>query len=371
MSLCCSSNFRLMAYSPHLLSILIGCLYEGTWSSAPSTGEDVNSSTSTLSLQALNTLVNLAPYLDLSGQKLLCDKLFLRIDGEINVPDAGTFGQATDGSWGFGGLWLAKRLDLREDVVSDIEDRLLLNLAGAVMAQVWAIFPALYNVMLDPKTPRVVLMNAVELLQEFMNQARVGVVGDVPEEATGEIPSARALLVNMPETLLQRLIDLLYVPRLGPDSLEYSDPTNSIVTRVTTLKLMIGYDGIVDSEIRDKILDLLLLLCELDSQFPIRLGVDKNNRPRLRLYDALVPILTSQGGRVESPALAGQLLQHMADKASEEKQIGIGMQLIKDRLIQLSTKNRRIATLVFQHLYVEDPNESVNSEEEEEEEERI
>ena len=78
---------------------------------------------------------------------------------------------------------------------------------------------------------------------------------------------------------MQRLLDLLYIPRLGPDSLEYIDPVQNIVTRVTTLKLLMGYDATVDTDVRDRALDFLVPLLELDSP---RLAQRETGRQRER-----------------------------------------------------------------------------------------
>ena len=111
---------------------------------------------------------------------------------------------------------------------------------------------------------------AVDLLQEFVNHARIGVVGsiDLKEQQLlqqqGGIPSARAILLQVPDSVLHRLVDLLYIPRLGPDCLNYEDPTITIVTRVNMFKLMTGYDATIDADVRDRALDVLVPLLELD-----------------------------------------------------------------------------------------------------------
>ena len=114
--------------------------------------------------------------------------------------------------------------------------------------RVWAVFPALSKLLTDSTSPRLVIMTALDLLQEFINHARVGVVGEVDVEA--DLPDARSIVVHMPTKVLNRLSDLLYVPRLGPDSLDYIDPVHNIVTRVTTLKLLMSYDATVDTDVR-------------------------------------------------------------------------------------------------------------------------
>jgi hypothetical protein len=359
-----AANLRVLAYSPNILQVLVGALYECTSSnnlSSSGGGDDVagsntntNSNTSTIALPALHTLVNLAPYLDVTGQKLVCDKLFLQSDKSDEYPllPSGTFGQAADGSWGFGGLWLAKRLDTKEDVVQDVSKELLLQLTQDYLVQVWSIFPALSKVLTDSNAPRLVIMTAVDLLQEFINHARVNVVGKVEdnEKYHNELPNARAILVHMPTLVLERLLDLLYIPRLGPDALDYVDPVHNIVTRVTTLKLVMGYDATVDTDIRDRALDVLVPLLELDSpRLAQRLGVKSTNgRPQFRLFDNLVPILTTQVGRNEAPLLATQLLRELT-KAKENR---VGLEYLQNRIVKLARKDSRIAHLALNHLYV-------------------
>ena len=136
-----AANLRLLAFSPDVLALLAGSLYECMSVDNLSAGDDsssgANSSSqsSTLALPALNTLVNLAPYLDVTGQKLFCDKLFLsaKADESAMFPTPSSFGQAADGSWGFGGLWLAKRLDAKEDKLQDVTSEMLLQFTHEYM----------------------------------------------------------------------------------------------------------------------------------------------------------------------------------------------------------------------------------------------
>jgi hypothetical protein len=374
-----AANLRVLAYSPDILQILVGALYECTSSnnlssssklgniggtggggagdeqgSGDRSNANTNTNTSTIALPALHTLVNLAPYLDVTGQKLVCDKLFLQGDKSDEYPllPTGNFGQASDGSWGFGGLWLAKRLDTKEDVVQDVSKELLLELMQDYLVQVWSIFPALSKVLTDSNAPRLVIIMAVDLLQEFINHARVGVVGKVEEHTKNqnELPNARAILVHMPTLVLERLLDLLHVPRLGPDALDYVDPVHNIVTRVTTLKLVMGYDATVDTDVRDRALDVLVPLLELDSpRLAQRLGVKSTNgRPQFRLFDNLMPILTTQVGRNEAPLLATQLLRELT-KAKENR---VGLEYLQNRIVGLARKDARMAHLAMNHLYV-------------------
>lgn len=347
-----SANLRLLAYSNDVLSILVGCLYEQSTNDAG--GEDNSNS---IVLNSLSVLINLSPHLDVTGQKLFCDKLFLTSTAKgappedgAKLPDPSTFGQAVNGSWGFGSLFLAKKLDTKEDNVQDIEKDMLLQLTQDYLVRVWAIFPALGNVLTDTTTSRAVTMMALELLQEFINHARVGVIGNVEDQDPEKIPDTRAILVYIPSDLLTRLADFLYIPRLGSDALEYIDPMVTIVTRVNPLKLTVGYDGSIDTDVRDRTLEVLVPLLELDSPgIAKRLGTKPDTGlPNNRVFDAIFPILSTQSGRNEAPLLATQLLRELS-KAKENR---LGFLYLQERIIALASKEPRVAHLAFNHLYV-------------------
>lgn len=352
------ANLRLLMYSPNVLALLVGCLYEGCEQSlANSTTESSGgggstASTMTLALAAIQTLIHLTPQLDLSGQKLLCDKLFYdptHSNECPTVPDVTTFGQAARGNWGFGGVWIAKKLDTKEDTLSDADKNFVLSLAADQLASVWSIFSGIANLLVDPKLPRPVILMVLDFLQETINLARVGVVGSVQLDDTDELPTLRAVLVSMPDTILQRLVDFLYIPRLGPDALDYIDPVRNVVTRVTTLKLMMGYDATVDTDVRDRTLDVLVPLLELDTpRLAARLGRDCNGHVRRELFDGVVPILSTTAGRNDASLLASQLLRELS-KAPEND---IAFQYVQERLVELASRDARIAQLVWNHLYV-------------------
>jgi len=347
-----SANLRLLAYSNDVLSILVGCLYEQSTKDA---GGDDNSNS--IVLNSLSVLINLAPHLDVTGQKLFCDKLFLTSTAKgappedgAKLPDPSTFGQAVNGSWGFGSLFLAKKLDTKEDNVQDIEKDMLLQLTQEYLIRIWAIFPALGNVLTDTTASRAVTIMALELLQEFINHARVGVIGNVEDQDPEKIPDTRAILVYIPSKLLTRLADFLYIPRLGSDALEYIDPMVTIVTRVNPLKLTVGYDGSIDTDVRDRTLEVLVPLLELDSPgIAKRLGTKQDTGlPNNRVFDAIFPILSTQSGRNEAPLLATQLLRELS-KAKENR---LGFLYLQERIIALASKEPRVAHLAFNHLYV-------------------
>ena len=488
------ANLRLMAYTPPVLDLLIGCLYEGacrnngqylyqgiggagwdegnliTASSSNTGGAAATVSTAlvsmtastSISLSALQTLLHLLPHLDISGQKILCDRLFYytgpstssaqtnsttRSGGTTpsaasNNPDGpvmpsmesaitttgignrykrqrSMYGQVVSGRWGFGSVWMAKRLDTKEDVMvgsdSDgIGNQFVLEMTGDYLQSLYSVFSALQYILTNRQTPRNALLMALDFLQELVNQARTGMVGDVDygddtdnedeEEDSAkknyDIPTLRAVLVSMPNACLDRLIELLYVPRLGPDALEYVDPVHNIVTRVTTLKLLTGYDAIVDTDIRDRTLDILVPLLELDSpRMAMRLGTQaingdvpghlkglttestvtgKTRKVRTNLFLSLVPILATKAGRNEASMLASQLLREL----SMAKENQLGLSLIQDRLVELSAMTvgqgsasleacERVSRLVWNHLYPvnDDDDDDDDGDDEEEDEE--
>jgi hypothetical protein len=302
---------------------------------------------SSVSHSAVQTIVHLAPYIDISGQKLLCDRLFYKPDSADGptVPDE-NFGQTAE-HWGLGGLWLAKRFDTKEDVIANATKKFVLDMTGDYLTSVWSLFGALRHVLINPRSPRSVVILVLDLLQELINHARVGVVGTVQQDKEDEIPQIRSVLVQIPDDVLERLLDLLYVPRLGPDSLDYVDPVHNIVTRVTTLRLLTGYDATVDTDVRDRALDVLVPLLELDSpRMAARLG--GSSTLRTRLFDAIVPILTTGVGRNEASMLASQLLRELS-KAEENQ---LAFMYLQERLVELASRDSRVAQLVWNHLYV-------------------
>ena len=159
------------------------------------------------------------------------------------------------------------------------------------------------------------------------------------------------IFVHVPDIVLHRLVRLLWIPRLGPDSLEYVNLMRNMVTRVSALKLMAGYDNTVGYELRDRSLELISKLAALSVDLKRRLGqksiirrsacfgddeavVDelilegdnegstKNSiMPNTRLYDSLMLALTTKVGRDHTPHLAAKLLADMA--AVPENRLGI------------------------------------------------
>lgn len=126
--------------------------------------------------------------------------------------------------------------------------------------------------------------------------------------------------------------------------------------RTNSLKLLAGYNSIVDYDCRDRALDVLVPLLELDSpRMAARLGrkfVAKGTTSyssiRVELYDSLIPILTTSVGRSDSSMLAVQLLRELAKAVDENKD---GFLYIKGRLVEIASRDARVSQLVWTDLY--------------------
>jgi hypothetical protein len=385
------ANSRLLAYSPDVLDIFMGCLYEST---TISTSTDTTTSTTTstaddsacsLAQSALQALLNLAPYLDWSGQRLVTDRLLYVVTPEsYKVPEVNnddcdapdddstpedenrmlsdsSFGMLAAPGWGWMGLHLAKRFENKEDGI--LSKDWMLALAGSYLTSVWSLWAGLCHVLTTtPSIARPTLLLALDLLQELVSQARVGVVGDVDDEVS-EIPSLRAVLVHMPDCMLDKLVDCLYIPKQGPDALDYntaaaalwSDSSQRKAAATTTAsynKLAAqSYDATVDADVRDRALDILVPLLELDTpRMAARLGrdVNRSNQIQRRLFDMILPILTTTVGKTnEASLLASQVLRELS-RAPENR---LGLEYVQARLVELASRDARVAHLVWNHLY--------------------
>ena len=77
-------------------------------------------------------------------------------------------------------------------------------------------------------------------------------------------------------------------------------------------------------------------------------SVEKDYKPRMRLFDAIVPILKATTGRVDAPQLATQLLREL----SKAKETRMGFACIQERLVELaSNEDQRVSYLVWNHVW--------------------
>lgn len=294
-----AANLRPMTQELSVMALLIDCLYLDN---------------TDLLVYAVFTLVNLAPVLDVTGQRLLADKLFLDTAKELHT-------------MGWGGLQFAKQLDDTHQVSVDKE--VLWEGTHRYVSQVWQMFAALHHLLISPRTPRPVIMMTMEWIRELMEHFAPSV----------DLPSMHDIFRQMPGDMMQRLVDCLWIPRLGPDALDYINPINNLVSRVSTLKLFMGYDATVDTELRDRALEVL--------QQMLVLGLSVPSAPRL--YNALLPCLTTKVGRSDAQILANAIFKELG-KIEEHKD---GLLYVQGRLLELASKDARVAQIAFGHLYTE------------------
>jgi hypothetical protein len=108
------------------------------------------------------------------------------------------------------------------------------------------------------------------------------------------------------------------------------------------------YEQVVDTDLRDRSLDVLVPLLELDSpRMAARVGLNRRGIVRTRLYDQVVPALVGGTGRTDSATLASLLLKELS-KAVENQ---VGFEYIKGRLVEMASSDSRTSQLIFSHLY--------------------
>ena len=396
-----AANGRFLVHSLGMLRVLSGCLYFRAFqrSDEDDRGRQGGANNSNVCLHALHALMNLAAQLDCTGRRIFSDMVLLdpnwiapeeeeeeegegeggggvqsskrrrkarapsrggsqgRIRSQADValaeadlaksvlPKAG-YGLAS--VLGFGGLKIAKNFDIRDETLSRVPDDVVRTLVAPHVRSVLALFPAL-RYCLGVSNNRAVVVAAMELMGELIDQ-----------------PENHAIFLCTPDAILDRLVDLLSVPRLGPESFEYVDPVRNTVSRVSALKIRVGYDQVIDSEMRDRSIELLIKLTGLSPDLKRRLGrgrvrsagarrgggtggdlspataAKQTQLINSRLYDALVAMLASRTGRHDAPHLAGRLLANLA-VAPENR---VGMMYVEGRVIDAAGKEPGVANVV-------------------------
>jgi hypothetical protein len=292
-----AANLRPMVQSASIMAILIDCLYLDM---------------TDLVLYAVFTLLNLTPVLDVTGHRLLADKLFLDTSKELHT-------------MGWCGFQFAKKFDDTHQII--VDKMILLEHTHQYVQQIWQMFSALRHIVVSPRTSRSVIMMAMEWMKELL---------DLPP-VTSDLPGMHDIFRTIPSDITQRLIDFLWIPRLGPDSLDYVNPINNLVSRISTLKLFMGYDGTVDSDLRDRALEVILQLLEL--------GVSIPSSPRL--YNSLFPCLSTKIGRQDAQTLACNIFKALSQSDSHRD----GLTYIQGRLLELASRDTRFAQVVLGSIY--------------------
>jgi len=323
-------NVRFLTHSVGMMRILTGSLYfrnfmtgkseRGPKSERDESDLETGNSQNNMCLHAIHTLSNLSPSLDTTGRKLFLD-LFL-LDGETitkaskntdsidvkSIIRSEQYGQIN--SLGLGGIMLAKHFNVKDDSFTKIPDAVTRPVVYKYIRATLAIFPAIYS-LLCITTSRSVVVSTLEFMILLVDNAE-----------------NHPIFTYISDEILHQLVRLLFIPRLGRDSLEYIDPMINVVSRVSAMKLLGGYDSAVDYELRDRAIEILVRVTALNADLKRRVGrrvaimqTDRfglnkaitSDQPNVKLYDAVIPALTTKVGRDQTPLLAAKLLRSLAE----------------------------------------------------------
>jgi len=337
-----SANSRFIVHSADLLHMFAGCLHSASplYSlSLPEFSQEDDlqngpisspSHSKNFALHTIHTLMNISPHLDVTGRRMFGEFMLMErtFDENSNQDIKALLPQKTvDTSTclGMGDWYVARRFDPKEEAISKISNEAVYSLCGAHIQASAVIFPLIERLIHDSPN-RNTLMATLDLLRDLIG-----------------ISENLEICSNIPVALLKRLVDLMCVPRLGPDSIDYIDPITNIVTRVNTLKLTGGYDSMVDSDVRDRSLECIEKLSGLSTDMKKRLGEDELFPS---IYDHLVPILSTQVGRNDAPQLAGKVLVNLA-LVPENRQ---GMMYIQGRLLELASSSSSVGYFAYNNI---------------------
>ncbi|KAL7543452.1 hypothetical protein ACHAXR_012727, partial [Thalassiosira sp. AJA248-18] len=402
-----AQNLRFLYHSDGIMRILTGSLYyrgyaAGGAGAGDDRGEDVTSAHhSNMCVHSIQTLINMVPLIDVTGRQIFIDKVFMESHDAKEVlctvphqqppPNEAEGASAAAASsmpkktgypkygissfLGFGGMHLAKQYDAKAETLDNIPDSVVWGLVGPHVRATLAIFPALSSI-LDPNDTTTMSTAAsgwhrpsVQSLLDFLS-------------ALIENPDNKGMFLCVPDAILHRLTEILNMPRLGPESMDYIDPVSNTVTRVVALKLMMGYDATIDSDMRDRACELLVKLTDLSTSIKRRLGMspsmsgmarrqydatssslqeskdlapsilrsDESSSPRrmnIRMYDSLLSMISSSSGRGDAGPLAVRLLSNLA-LVPENKP---GILYMERKLIAMSGKDPHIANIACNGIF--------------------
>ena len=404
-----AQNLRFLYHTRGVMRILTGALYYrayqagGGGASDERSGEDVPSSAhnSNMCVHSIQTLTNMAPIIDVTGRQIFVDRIFLESDAKevkCTIPgqqvpphEAGDALPTTAGApnvevdhpeygmssfLGFGGMYLAKQYDTKAETLDNIPDSVVWGLVGSHVRATLAIFPAL-TALLDPNDT-----TTTSTSPSGWHRPSVQALLDLLT-ALIENPDNKGMFLCIPDSFLHRLTDMLFLPRLGPDSMDYIDPVSNTVARVVALKLMAGYDATIDSDMRDRACALLVNLTDLSTGIKWRLGISpsisgmtrrkydsssinppertnglapsilrsdessSSRRMNVRLYDSLLSMVSSTSGRGDAGQLAVRLLSNLA--LIPENNAGI--RYVERKLISMSVMDPHIAKIACNGIF--------------------
>jgi hypothetical protein len=365
--------------------VLTGALYYRGFSFSQKGGEYHSiSHNSNMCVYAIETLINMAPLIDITGRQLFIDRVFLESDekeiistvpyqvsaaADENKPSS-VYGIAS--RLGFGGMHLAKQYDTRAETVDSISDEVVWSMVSSHVQTTLAIFPAL-SVVLDPNDTTTVTTSGAGWHRpslQLMLELLVALI---------ENTDNRRIFANVPDVMLLQLTEMLYIHRLGPESLDYIDPISHPVVRVIPLKLGSGYDATVDTDIRDRACEFLVKLTEMSPSARRRLGMATSissmarkestpspsgskdelsptilktvalspHRLNTRLYDSITSMISTTSGRGDAGSLASQLLANMATVPENRA----GILYCERKLMSVSAMNADVANVACNSIF--------------------
>jgi hypothetical protein len=379
-----AQNLRFLLYSESAVRVLTGALYYRGFSFSQKGGENHSiSHNSNMCVHAIETLTNMAPLIDITGRQLFIDRVFLESDEkeitstvpyQVSASDvnktSSVYGIAS--RLGFGGMHLAKQYDTRAETVDSISDEVVWSMVSSHVQTTLAIFPAL-SVVLDPNDTTTVTTSGAGWHRPSLQSMLELLVALI------ENTDNRRIFTNVPDVMLHQLTEMLYIHRLGPESLDYIDPISHPVVRVIPLKVGSGYDATVDTDIRDRACEFLVKLTEMSPSARRRLGmapsissmimkesatspsgmknelsptilkpaVSSPHRLNVRLYDSISSMISSTSGRGDAGSLASQLLANMATVPENRA----GIFYCEGKLISVSAMNADVANVACNSIF--------------------
>jgi hypothetical protein len=293
--------------------------------------------------------------MDITGYKVFLD-LYL-LDGDVDVEKSQTkaarYAESVDiksvvqaksygqiQGMGLAGMLLARNYNAKDESLTRLPDDLFQHTVKNHVRSYLELFSSLFGI-LKVRTSRAVVVQGLEMIILLIDN-----------------PDNHEVFLYTPDTILAQLIHLLWLPRLGPDSLEYIDPIINSVSRVSSMRLLGGYDMSVDYEVRDRSVELLQKIIELSDDLKRRAGrkivitqsdtfsfdvAKTTNVPCTRFYDAIVPMLTTKTGREHTPLFAAKLLAQLASVEENRK----GIMYVERKIIHAMTTAQKEVTQIL------------------------
>lgn len=328
-----------------MIRILTGSLYfrnfktgraeRGTKSDRDESDIGAGNSANNICVHAIHALSNLAPFIDTVGRRTFADLYLFDKDQNITQNQSSSRSSKAIDSvdvktlvneenyglinpLGFGAIFIAKNFSVKDESFSKIPIKSIHPIVKKYIRSAFTIFPPLLG-LISITTSRAVVMAALDLMNLLLDNAE-----------------NHPIFVFVSDEILYQLVRLSWKNRLGPDSLEYLDPIINMVNRVNPMKIVGSYDSLIDHEVRDRAIEILSKLTGLNDDLKVRVGkkiiakqTDKYgifvttsmNQPNTKLYDAIIPALTTKVGRDQTPLFAAKLLQNLASSA--QNRIGI------------------------------------------------